>query len=82
MGRRRYPPDRAEFLKRPFGPTVPAIGPKGPTVKAANTRNAVAFLKDLANTCLKDESDPEQVAMHNLLKYVDEYIRLVYAAEI
>ena len=52
----------------------------GPTVKAANTRHAVPFLKVLADTYLTDGANLDHVLMHELINHTIEFNRLTYSS--
>ena len=53
---------------------------RGPTVKAANTRQAMPFLKDLANRHLTDPNEMDHVIIHQLLEHTAEFNRLIYSS--
>ena len=53
---------------------------RGPTVKAANTRQAMPFLKDLANRHLTDPNEMDHVIIHQLLEHTAEFNRLMYSS--
>ena len=50
----------------------------GATVKAANTRQAIPFLKDLADRYLTDGGNLDHVLIHELIKRTIEFNRLTY----
>ena len=52
----------------------------GPTVKAANTRHAMPFLKDLANRHLTSATNADHVIIHQLLNHTMEFHRLSYSS--
>ena len=52
----------------------------GPTVKAANTRQAIPFLKDLAERYLTDGANLDHVLMHELIKHTIDFNRLIYSS--
>ena len=52
----------------------------GPTVKAANTRHAMPFLKVLADKHLTDANDMDHVLMHMLIGHCLEFNRIIGAA--
>jgi len=52
----------------------------GPTVKAANTRHAVPFLKDLANRHLTSNVDADHAIIHQLFSHTMEFHRLSYSS--
>ena len=57
--------------------TYAALG--GPTVKAANTRHAMPFLKDLADRFLTKKEDLHHVAMHQLIQHTLDFHKLSYS---
>ena len=63
----------------PAGPAkYAALG--GTTVKAANTRHAMPFLKDLANRHLKSANNEDHLIIHQLLNHTMEFHRLSYSS--
>ena len=52
----------------------------GPKVKAANTRQAMPVLRELANRHLTDVTSMDHVAMHQLITHTLEFLRLSYVA--
>ena len=52
----------------------------GPTVKAANTRQVIPFLKDIAGRYLTDGANLDHVLMHELIKHTIEFNRLTYSS--
>ena len=63
-------------------PAVPAdyAHLSGHTVKAANTRQAMPVLTELANRHLTDVTNIDHVAMHQLITHTLEFLRLSYVA--
>ena len=55
---------------------------RGKQAKAANTRHAMPFLKDLANECLTDNLNKDHCLIHILIDYTLEFNRLVYSTGI
>ena len=51
----------------------------GPTVKAANTRQAIPVLKDLADRYLTNGDDLDHVLIHELIKHTIEFNLLTYS---
>lgn len=49
----------------------------GPTVKAANTRQAVPFLKDLADRYLTDSENMDHILIHFLIQHTLDFHRLI-----
>ena len=60
------------------GADYAALG--GPTVKAANTRQAMPFLKYIADRHLTLATDMDHVLMHQLIKHSLEFDRLIYSS--
>ena len=52
----------------------------GPTVKAANTRQAMPFLKVIADRYLTNPLDMDHVLIHQLIRHTLEFNRLVYSS--
>ena len=52
----------------------------GPTVKAANTRQAMPVLKEIANRYLTDIANIDHVSMHQLITHTLEFHRLSYCS--
>ena len=52
----------------------------GPTVKAANTRQAMPVLKELADRYLTDVNNMDHVLMHQLIRHTLEFNRLMYSS--
>ena len=52
----------------------------GPTVKAANTRQSLPFLKYIADRYLTDESNIDHVLIHLLIRHTLEFNRVMYSA--
>ena len=50
----------------------------GPHIKAANTRQAMPFLKDIANRVLLDADDIDHVLMHKLIDHTLDFNRVIY----
>ena len=53
---------------------------RGPTVKAANTRQPMPFLKDLADRHLTDPNKMDHVIIHQLLGHTVQLNRLIYSS--
>ena len=51
-----------------------------PTVKAANTRQAMPFLKDIADRYLTSDLEVDHVIMHQLIRHTMEFHRLSYSS--
>ena len=51
----------------------------GPTVKAANTRQAMPLLKELALRHLTDSNNMDHVIIHQLIMHTLEFHRLAYS---
>ena len=52
----------------------------GPTVKAANTRQAMPFLKDLADKYLTSDRELDHAIIHQLIKHTLDFHRLSYSS--
>ena len=52
----------------------------GPTVKAANTRQAMPFLRGLADRYLTNPLNMDHVLIHQLIRHTLEFNRLVYSS--
>ena len=51
-----------------------------PTIKAANTRHAVPFLRDLADHFVTDGNELDHVLIHQLISHTLEFNRLIYSS--
>ena len=52
----------------------------GPTVKAANTRQAMPFLQELADRYLTDANNMDHVLIHSLIRHTLDFNRLAYSS--
>ena len=60
------------------GADYAALG--GPTIKAANTRQAMPFLKDIADRVLLDTNNIDHVLMHKLIDHTLDFNRVIYSS--